>query len=853
MPGKNLTREEAMERAELVTVKNYQAALDLTQGDTLFGSETTINFTAKAGASTFLDLVAENVHSVELNGQALDVDQVWADDRIALPELADENTVTVKADCRYMHTGEGLHRFVDPVDGEAYTYSQFEVPDARRVYATFEQPNLKATFQFTVTTPKHWTVFSNSATPEPRFEGDKAVFEFAPCEKISTYITAIVAGPYVGKTGELTSADGRTIPLGVYCRPSLEEYLDADEIMDITRRGFKFFEAEYGHPYPFSKYDQIFVPEYNAGAMENAGCVTFRDEYLWRVKPTEAQIEGRANTILHELAHMWFGDLVTMNWWNDLWLNESFAEYMSHLALTEATRWEDAWTGFMLRKDWGMGQDQLPTTHPIVANIRDLEDVETNFDGITYAKGAAVLRQLASYVGRDAFTEGLRKYFEANAWGNTVLNDLLSKLEEASGRDLSAWAKVWLEEAGVNLMRSEIETDADGNMTKVAILQESFNAGASLRPHRMAVGGYTLNEAGTEMERVFHVELDVDGERTEIPELVGKPRPDVFLLNDDDLTYTKVRLDEASLEAASQNIDKFTQPLPRGIIMASAWDMTRDAEWAAAKFVQLALRELPVETNSMLTSLVLRNLSVALNSYVAPADRPELYALAGGELAKLAQAAEPGSDLQRQITQIAFAFATTDEQLAWVADLYEGKTSLEGLEMDVELKWLALDTLVANRKADEETIVAMEKEDPTLTGSQRAARARASKPGTDHKIEVFDRCMTEDIANDTRIAMMQGLWAQSSLEPEMYRPLVKRYFENIKQMWKDNSFHSAQTIAILLFPPLPGEFEGQDAVVTAAKTWLEANPESNTQAGLRRVVSERLDALERSERVQAVK
>ena len=853
MPGTNLTREEAMTRSDLLSVSRYAVELDLTRGDEVFGSKTTIKFEAKPGQSTFADLIAKQVRSIELNGRSLDPQQVFADSRIALDDLQESNTLTVDADCLYMHTGEGLHRFVDPVDGEAYTYSQFEVPDARRVYTTFEQPNLKATYTFTVTTPKHWTVFSNSPTPEPRIEGEKAVFEFSETEKMSTYITAIVAGPYVGKTGELTSADGRTIPLGVYCRPSLQEFLDADEIMDITRQGFKFFEAEYGTPYPFRKYDQVFVPEYNAGAMENAGCVTFRDEMLFRSTPTEARVESRANTILHELAHMWFGDLVTMNWWNDLWLNESFAEYMSHLALAEGTRWTEAWTGFMLRKDWGMNQDQLPSTHPIVAPIRDLADVEVNFDGITYAKGAAVLRQLASYVGREAFTAGLREYFKKHSWSNTVLSDLLSELEAASGRDLSAWAKVWLEEAGVNLMRADMKVSEDGTIEKLEVVQESFNAGASLRPHRMAIGGYSFE--GDAMERVMHIELDVTGERTEVPQAVGQQRPDVLLLNDGDLTYTKIRLDEHSLQFAETHIDKFSDPLTRSIIMASAWDMTRDCELAAEKFVNLVLRELPVESNSTVMMLLMRNLHQALSSYIPKGDRERVYAKAADALRKLAEGAQPGSDAQLQLARAAVSWSTTDEQVAWVRDIYEGTTVLEGLKLDVDVKWHLVTKLVSVGVYDVEQVEAMQAEDPTLTGSQRAAGAKAARPSADVKAEVFEACMNDQsLPNDTRIAMMQGLWAQAALRPELYDGLSAKYFEQIADMWAANTHHTAQTIAILLFPaPLAGLVEGDAAPDLQAKAWLESHSESDTSAGLIRMVVERLDGVERALRVQAVK
>ena len=375
------------------------------------------------------------------------------------------------ADAPYMNTGEGLHRFVDPVDNEVYLYTQFEVPDSRRMFAVFEQPDLKASFTFTVTAPSHWDVVSNSPTPVPvetipgADGGARSVWEFTPTPRLSSYVTALIAGPYQSVRSEVTSAAGKVTPLGIFARKSLMQYLDADNIFELTRQGFEFFEAQFGCPYPFEKYDQLFVPEFNAGAMENAGAVTILEGYVFRGKVTDAQVERRAITVLHELAHMWFGDLVTMRWWNDLWLNESFAEYMSHLAAVENTEFGHAWTTFAsVEKSWAYRQDQLPTTHPIFAEINDLQDVEVNFDGITYAKGASVLRQLVAWVGPEQFMSGVREYFSKHAWQNTELSDLMAELEKASGRDLERWGQLWLETAGVNTLTPEISASADGTI-----------------------------------------------------------------------------------------------------------------------------------------------------------------------------------------------------------------------------------------------------------------------------------------------------------------------------------------------------------------------------------------------------
>ncbi|AOS46740.1 aminopeptidase N [Pauljensenia hongkongensis] len=843
MPGLNLTRDEALARAGVISeVIRYDIELDLTRGDTDFGSRTRVEFTAAPGGAAFADLVSTNVRSIKLNDRDLDPGAHHQDSRISLDDLAEHNVLEVDADCQYMHTGEGLHRFVDPADGKAYTYSQFEVPDARRVYTTFEQPDLKSTFTLTVKAPKGWKVFSNAPTPSPEEDGDSWTYRFATTEKMSTYITAVVAGPYEGVTDTLTSSDGRTIDLGVYCRASVLEHLDADAIIDITRKGFEFFEDAYGIAYPFTKYDQVFVPEYNAGAMENAGCVTFRDAYVFRTRPTEAQLESRANTILHELAHMWFGDLVTMKWWNDLWLNESFAEFMSHLALAENTPYTEGWTGFMVRKDWGLKQDQLPTTHPITAQIRDLADVEVNFDGITYAKGASVLRQLVSYVGRDAFFAGLHEYLTAHSYANATLADLLGELEKASGRDLAAWSKVWLEEAGVTLLRPSVETDEEGRITRLSIEQEAFSEGASLRPHRLAVAGYSLD--GESLQRVFHEELDVDGASTDVPSAEGVARPDFILVNDGDLAYAKIRLDEDSLAFAVANITRFTDSLTRGVVMAAAWDMTRDGQMKARDYLNLALTAVPAETNMQLLTLTLRHIDEAVRTFVAPDARAEAAETVGRRLLLLARTARSGSDAQRMLVAAAARNASNAEQFEAIKALYDGSATLEGLELDVDLQWSLLIALVRGGVAGDAEIDAREQEDDTMTGRQNAAAARAARDDAAVKEQVWEQVLGDkSIPNDTRWAMVSGFWAQARTTPSLYEPYVERYFAALAQVWEENTFHTAEDLTTLLFPSdLAGYAPGVD-VVRAGHEWIDANP--GAPAGAVRIIRERIDVCER--------
>ncbi len=825
MPGLNLTREEAQQRASVVQVNSYDVVLDLSGDDELFRSKSKINFEATPGASTFVDVVAQDLRSIRLNGQDIPT-SAYADNRIALSDLEAKNVLEIDGDFRYMHTGEGLHRSVDPADGKVYLYSQFEVPDARRVYPTFEQPDLKATFTFSVIVPKGWTVFSVSPTPIAVEEGDTSRFNFAPTQRISTYITAIVAGPYEGISKTIRSIDGRELELGVYCRASLREYLDADRIIDITESGFNFFENAYGIPYPFQKYDQIFVPEYNAGAMENAGCVTFRDQYIFRSAPTEWQLESRTNTILHELAHMWFGDLVTMKWWDDLWLNESFAEYMAHLATSEATKWTDAWVGFMGRKEWGLAQDQKPTTHPIRADIRDLEDVEVNFDGITYAKGAAVLRQMVSYVGRDNFFAGLNQYLNKHSYGNATLTDLLTELETASGRDMERWTKVWLEEAGVTTLRPEITVDGDGNVESLEVVQEVFTPGASLRPHRLIVAGYSLvsSEDGaedTDIERVFAEELDVDGERTSVTEIVGQKRPDLILVNDQDLAYAKIRMDQDSLSFAIENITKFDDALTRRVLLAAAWDMTRDGEMAATKFLHLALEDLRIEDSVSAMSSLLQQIDRAVTTFVAPVNRANRMDSVASRLLELVRDAEPGSDAQRMFVQALTRRAVSPEQYEYIEQLFNGSLVLEGLELGPDLRWDILFALVRGGRAGEEQIAEMSAADPTLTGEQNAARARATVDSDLVREKTWQDIMHDvDIPNDTRWAMAAGFWSHSRTRPLAYSRFVEPFFDQVVAAWNEHTFHIASRLVEIMFPDLLAGYLADTDIVGRADRWL---------------------------------
>ncbi len=847
MPGENLTRIEAQERKALVEVESYDIELDLTTSEKTFRSTTTVRFTATAGSSTFIDAITDTVHSVVLNGSELGA-SVADGVRIQLDGLAPTNELVVVADFAYTNTGEGLHRFVDPVDGEVYLYSQFEVPDSRRVFSVFEQPDLKATFRFSVTAPENWQVVSNSPTPEAeRLGNGTAIWRFDPTKRISSYITALVAGPYEVVRSELTSSDGRVIPLGIFARKSLFGYLDADYIFDITRKGFAYFEQKFGYPYPFVKYDQLFVPEFNAGAMENAGAVTFTETYVFRSKVTDAIKERRVVTILHELAHMWFGDLVTMKWWNDLWLNESFAEWASTIATAEATEWTEAWATFQaMEKSWAYRQDQLPSTHPVVADIRDLDDVQVNFDGITYAKGGSVLKQLAAWVGIDAFFAGVGAYFHAHAFGNTELADLLRELEKSSGRDLSTFSAQWLETAGVNTLKPEIETDAAGVITAFRVRQTAHPDYPTLRQHRIAIGFYDFasEAADAPLVRTHRHEFDLAAtEWNDVAELVGLHKPALVLLNDDDLAYAKIRLDEQSFAVAIDALARIQDPLARALVWGSAWDATRDAEIAGRDYVQLVLGNIGPETESTTMRLSLSQLVQTARLYVDPAAREATVREVGDALWTLARSAEAGSDAQFQFVKFFANVASTPEHSEALQGLRDGSIALDGLEIDTDLGWELLEGLVLIGAAGELEIAAALEKDDTANGQQAAARARATIPTVEAKQKALVAALTDSTISNVVLRNM-ALGFTHVNDPAVLGELVPLYFESIKRVWDERSFQLAQYIVHGFYPSPLVTAE----LVEMSNAWLAANTEV---PALRRMVIEEVAAVERALAAQA--
>ena len=835
----NLTRDEARQRSELIDVQSYSVELDLTGGELTFGSVSVVRFTCSSpGASTFIDLIAPDVTEMTLNGAPLDPGAAGGG-RIRLTGLAAGNELRVAAGCAYSRHGEGLHRFADPADGGVYLYSDLETFDAHQVYACFDQPDLKAPFELTVLAPEGWRVVSNMApdviTQSPG--GDS--WHFPPTPRVPAYITAVAAGPY-----HVVRSEHDGIPLGIYCRASLARYLDADEIFEVTRQGLDYFQAAFGRRYPFEKYDQLFVPEFKEGAMENAGAVTFVEDYIFRSRVTDFARESRAETILHEMAHMWFGDLVTMRWWDDLWLNESFATWAATLAQAEATRWSSAWTTFaQLYKGWAYRQDQLPSTHPIAADIPDIHAVEVNFDGITYAKGAAVLKQLVAYVGRDNFLAGVRRYFDAHAWGNATLRDLLAALEETSGRDLSSWSKEWLETAGVNTLRPDYRTGPDGTFTSFAVRQEAPASHPVLRTHRIAIGLYDrAGPAGEDRQSGSlvlrrRVETDVAGELTDVPELAGERRPDLVLVNDEDLTYAKIRLDDHSLRTLIGGIGGFSDSLPAALCWAAAWDMCRDAEMAARDYAALVLSGIESVRDISVVQTLLLQATQAVRRYADPAWRPDGLERLADALRDLLDRAAPGSDSQLAYAQAFARVAVRPRHTDLLQGLLDGSAVVDGLAVDTELRWALLRRLVTVGLAGEPQIEAELAADATDAGARRAAGCRAAIPAGQAKEAAWEEIVSGKLPNATFRAMLAGFMSPG--QEALLEPYAQRYFDVLADVWRDWKADMAQWFASNAYPAFT---VSQDTIAATDEYIARTRP----PAPLRRLLSENRDDVARA-------
>ncbi|MGO4586888.1 aminopeptidase N [Arthrobacter sp. 2RAF6] len=865
MSNHNLARAEAATRSALISTHSYDVSLDVREaadaGVPGYTSRSVINFSAKPGSSTFLDFIHGGVHSVFLNGKGLDIAEVVDGDRIHLQNLQAENQVTVTGTALYSRSGEGLHRFVDPADGQSYLYTQYEPADARRVFANFEQPDLKAEFTFHVMAPSAWHVASNGAElARTQLTSDPATsrWDFATTKRMSTYITTVLAGPYFRATDHWSKTldDGTSleVPLALYCRASMQESFDSAELFRLTKNGLEFFNDLFDYPYPWGKYDQAFVPEYNLGAMENPGLVTFTEKYVFTSRATDAQYQARANTLMHEMAHMWFGDLVTMTWWDDLWLKESFADYMGTLGVDKATDWDSAWVNFAnKRKSWAYVQDQLPTTHPIVADIPDLEAAKQNFDGITYAKGASVLKQLVAYVGFEAFIAGSRRYFKDHEYGNTSLADLLEALGTASGRDLGIWARQWLQTSGISTLAAEISGSGDA-MAAINLRQDSVDpitGEQEHRPHRLRIGLYNFDDGG-QLLRTEGIELDVDGADTTVAELAGKPRPALLLVNDDDLSYAKVRLDAGSEATIRSSLDRLSDPMARALCWTALWDSARDAVTPAALYVAAVERFAPAESGIGVLLNVLGNAVTAVERYVPAPQRDEVRESLMAAGAVQLRTCEPGSDQQLAWARTLAELSRHDSAyVEFFRGILSGSVIVDGLTVDADLRWSLWQALAANGAATLSELDAELALDRTAAGREGHALAAAARPDAAVKTDAWNAAVNDTgLSNEILSATIAGF----SLAPSgLLDGFTEPYFDCLEDVWQSRSIEIAGRIVRGLFPStqdLQGGMAPEDhPVLRRTDDWLSAH--TAAPRALRRIVIEQRSHLFRALAAQA--
>ncbi|MFJ6679430.1 aminopeptidase N [Microbacterium sp. NPDC091382] len=819
----NLSREDAAARASVVDLDAIEVDLDVRSASDParedFVTQSTLRFRASS-PQTWVDFLGVSVDEVEVNGAPHPVE--WDGARIRLTGLADENTVRIRARGRYSRSGEGLHRFTDPVDGAVYLYTQYEPADSRRVYPCFEQPDLKARWTFHITASGDGVILSGGAESS-RTELDGGVrVSFTETPLLSSYVTAVAVGPYHRVDG-VWQGDRQSVNLAVLCRASLAEHLDADEILDITRRGLDFFTTAFDQDYPWGKYDQIFVPEYNLGAMENPGLVTFTEAYVFRGAATAAQREARSNTILHEMAHMWFGDLVTMRWWDDLWLKESFADFMGTHANVATGLHPDAWVTFASRrKGWAYVQDQLPTTHPIVADIPDLEAAKLNFDGITYAKGASVLKQLVGFVGEDAFFRGARRYFAAHAYGNTTLEDLLSALEDASGRDLRSWSTAWLETTGLPTLIVE--------RYPLTIVQDVG------RPHAVRVGLWD-DEAGALVAR-GEVAVDLFEERTVVDAPV-LPDTALVIANVDDRSYAKVRLDERSVAAVAAGLSTMADAVARGVVWAALWNAVRDGDLAASTYLAIAADHAPRESHPALLGDVLAHAAFAIRHYVADVGRAASGWLQSAWHAM--ETAEPGSDAQliwaRSVGVAAELCADRAREMS--AILAGDAPAPAGLPLDPDLRWGWIFGLAASGHVDAARIEAEAERDATASGRTARLAALAARPEAAVRRDAWRGAWEdESLTNEHLDATIRG--ARAGESRDLVAEFDAEYFARILPVWRSRSIEIAARLVRGLFPATED--------TSAVDAWLEAH--SDAPGSLRRIVIEQRDHLARDLRVR---
>jgi aminopeptidase N len=754
-----LTKEEAANRFKQIAHVTYGLWFGLEGEHPDYEGRAVVNFDLKPkakehGKSLFVDFSNGTIRSIVLNGttlQDIDSHDRYDGNRIhfRLSELQPgPNRVEIAFMHNYSHNGHGLHRFKDPVDHAVYLYSDLEPFFAHNIFPCFDQPDLKAAFELTVETPPKWQVVSNTLEREVSNVDGRKSWAFPPTPLLSPYVFALIAGEYTQ-----WKADAEGIPMRLFARKSLRKYVDFKEWFDITRKGLNFYTVQFGYPYPYSKYDQILVPEFDEGAMENAGAVTLTERYVYRTRVTRQARERRADTILHEMAHMWFGDLVTMKWWNGLWLNESFATFMSTWNLSDTTpisgmnkntAWEEFFAG---DKQWAYWQDQLVTTHPIDLPVPNTDHAFSNFDGITYGKGASVIKQLRYYLGEDDFREGIQRYFQRYALRNTTLAEFIQMLSEASGKNLIPWQEAWLTTSGVNTVKADWACDAEGKISKMTLIQAKDEASQILRPHRTELGLYSFPKKGSgKLQLKESIPVIYSQAETPVPSAIGKACPDLVYPNTNDYDYVKVELDPASLRQAASHLSHVDSTLTRQMLWHSLWEMVVDGKLAPKSYLRVALKNLPSEKDNLVLDRLIKSIvNVKLDresiaGFMSDQERkqylPEFEALSLKEL----KSSAPGTDSQLLWLRAFLESASTPSALTYVRGLLSGKTKISGLKIDQEVRWALVSTLARNGASDAEALINKEyAADPTDMGKKAFLAAQVQIPDLKHKSEWMNK------------------------------------------------------------------------------------------------------------------
>ena len=859
----NLSRQEARWRSDVVHVTALDVHVDVTgavdAGTTGFPVSSTLHLVARQDVEgLWADFLGESVDRVVLDGAAVPV--AWDGARVGLPALAaGEHEVVIQAVGRYSNSGQGLHRLTDPVDGATYLYTHFEPSDARRAWPCLDQPDLRARLRLTVTHPAGWTVLGNGTVATTRQVGAAVVSGLSTTEPLPTYLTALAAGPWHRVTGTwVPAAPTAPVPLSWSCRSSLAAHLDADELLDLTGRGLSLYERTYTYPYPWGSYDCVLVPEYNIGAMENPGCVTFsEDAYLFRGPATRAQHAGRANTLLHEMCHMWFGDLVTPRWWEDTWLKESFADYTGTWA-EEQLGYAEAWVAFASsRKLWAYQEDTRPdTTHPVVATVHDVEAARQAFDGITYAKGASVLKQLVAYVGQERFLAAANTWFAEHAFGNGELSEFLETLTHASGRDMSAWAHAWLRTSGPSYLSSTTQVH-DARVARLTVRQEGVDLSTGrdvLRPHTLVVGLYSLDPSGA-LVRTHRLPVTLTGREAEVAGAVGLDVPDLVLVNDEDLTYAVVRPDARSLATARAHLADLADPLARSLLWSMLHNLVRDGLLEAEAFVDTVLRQANDTTEAATLATLLSQALQAATRYAGGGSAALVARLVGddqgGAPARggwgLLRASAPGSDAQL-VRARAWLSAAGQAGLAGEGTAVAGRVrrlldgALSGLELTADLRWRALTALARLDAVTDEELSAQLEADPGALGVTRHLQASSSRPRREAKEAVLARLLEDrTLGNDHVDALVAAFGVDA--HRGLTAPLTTRYLAALEGIWSTRSQEIATRLVTGLFPAA-----GDADDLQAVRRWLADHEQA--PPALRRLVLKSYDDLDRAVRVR---